>query len=490
MDYSFLGEFDTSMERLATTTNKITDIIAQRAKFSSETLAKLQKINATILNFNEQIKQLRLQITTLTNNATTNASSIQNTSGEIDNLRAQINDLTAQNSAIQTELNECRTQATTENGRLNSELVNATSRIAELTAQNEALANQVAELTDTLRNNGEQSAQSAAEINRHAEEERLRIENMQAQNAAEIQKLTDAINQCNAEKLALQQNLDRANSELGQKMDANNSELEESKKTVANLIGLNNKLSEENVDLINRIKRATSAIMSAVGKVDELENSSSQTDVDIDNLIEQINQSLGLISASLQGRNQPGNEGSGIFGNIFPEVPTNPPTIPAEQSPPQTENTPASARTNFLSTFVTINGTKIAISKILENLREKLKTHPSDSDASKYATAIRNIQGVNYSATHEKVNNLINRLLEGINILDTSKGGKKTKKLRRRRATNKITKKNKRVRRNRKVTHKRAQKGGFIYTNTKRRSISSSSNSQSKRHKRTTSITV
>jgi DNA repair exonuclease SbcCD ATPase subunit len=422
----FLQEFQASMDKLNGMNQTIQDSLKQKKEFSDKLVAKLKDINQKIKDLAGQINKLKTTLDGLQGQVNNNSASINDKDKKIAELTQQITTLEGEKQQIAQQLADLQKKCNDDSMALQQKIDAGEAQIRKLTEDNDALKKQTDALTAELSGKGDLQ-------NQHAEE----LKKIQAENQAKIDGLLAQIKDCDDKMLELQKQLKDKTDEAAAHAKSITDTQTQGQAQIEQLNRQIEELKSDNNGLIQRIIEATQAINKATENLEILANSvpNQQSEQYINQLFSEIEQSIQQISNILQGSNVPAS--------------------------PQVQPQPANAKPWVNDTnkrFSSGDGGRVTLpfSGIIKRLDENIQK----GDTKKNWAEIK--QKLLDANSADEVQSIINnyRLSFTANYVAGTKrrkmkhGGKKTKHMK--------------------------QKGGFKYrTNTKRRSIVTSSRSKS-----------
>lgn len=313
MNNNFLQQFDESLNRLNQLNNTLSQNAESNTDFTTSVMKRLEGIRQKIQIIIEKISQIKIKIDTLQYEINQNNSNQRVNDEEIASLKRQLELLESEknkmdtqlknmiadaerNKNLQTQLDKYEAELrslTDENQRLNAEIVSLKQTISQVTKENADLKQQQQQQMNDLR---QQIAQRELQITANKEE----IKNL----IQEINNKDQIIDQLNKEIAGLKEQIQSTASENA---------------GISGRIQLleqeNARLTTENADLIEKIKRATIIINGAIEKLQSLANPNerNKNNVFVDKIIMEIEKLLGQLETSVndidqsrRGQNQGG----------------------------------------------------------------------------------------------------------------------------------------------------------------------------------------
>lgn len=409
MANNFIQQFEASMQRLADVRRNIQANFQIKEQFSNTVKEGLTQINARLRDLAGQVGALKQTADNLQGQIDTNANSIGDKDRQIQECRTLVEQLRGEREAAYAQLNQARVEMANQIDELQRRINELEGQLRNVTAERDSIRNE-------LQGRGDMAQQHATELQRQSE-------------AAEQQQreLTDRINQLDSRIQELERQInekDAAIAEQGRNTSQATSQLQTQ---VEQLNAEKRQLEAQNENLIQRLIQATQAINEAVDQLDAISrgvpNATTQTEVN--QLLQEIEQSLENISRAIQGQR--------AAAAIPAQVPAQGSRIPgnSEVTVLQRDGTPINIRLNAI------------ISQLEAKMRQSEINRRPDSKYVRAYNAIRNADDAN------EVSNILRQAGVDFNANGQVKGGKrKTKKV-------------------------KNQRGGFIYSNTSRRRISS-----------------
>ena len=444
----FLQQFQDSLTRLGGVHTKIAASIAQKKQFSDSIIVKLRDINGKIQALAGEITRLKAEVDGLHGQVQSNTASIGSKDKEVADLQQRIVASEAEKQQLDERLRDLESRYASEKNAAQQQIDQHEASIRTLTEQNTAIKAQADALTAELAGKGDLQGQHAAEITKLTEESRQQLAAQQQANEDELAKLHGEL-----------QNLQAVEAHLNQQLAAKTAEVETHTQNIsatqtttqAQITQLTTQiaaLEAENKDFLDRIIAATQAIQQATGALEALEASippDAQTGTDITALFDEINHSIQNISGVIQGH-----------AAAAPLVP-----VPPGPGSPKVLRLPLATPIDYL-------GKNFTLGELITDLNSKPKVN-SRGQQTPYESTLQQIKGATDAADVITIFQKNNITLTRAGKIFGGKRQNITKKTR--------TKKNKK------------QKGGFTYSHTKRRSITSShrrgsTKSSSKRNSR------
>jgi chromosome segregation ATPase len=507
----FLANFEASLNKLNKLNDYITRNTTNKKEFTGFVLTKLRELNEKIKLFITRFNELKAQVVTLQSQINDNSSGIQNKDGEIANLKSDLERLTKEKNDLKEFVdNEIpkNTQKSVDLEKETKQLQNnidaMETKMRELESENAELTNQKNTLQQELSSRGDVQSEHAKAIEELSNKNKAELAKAQQDNAAqidELQKQNDELQKQNDEQIANLnykaqkmeeiekqitekenqiQGINQKIQELEQKIAEKDSQLAEKDRQIAELqqntsssqqqqqqnaeaiTQASNRIKQlekekadlENInkDLVERIIAATNAINIATAQLEELVNQGfyDKSKQDVDVLIKEIEESLQLISNSIQGNsNAPPNSNQNVSSGRY--------------------NNPKYNRN------LNINGKNTNLKDLIIDLKGKSDEQDRNSGGrnifNKYKGALQFIEDIlsqTPNISESDLNLMVKSAINKYNIefyqnFNKIRGGFKNKK-----NTNKIVK-----------FHKtRKQKGGYLWGKQKTTSLKSSKTSK------------
>ena len=439
----FLEDFEQKMGRLAEIRRQLQASVQFKQTFTDELKTKLGEINGKVSQLSGLINELKTRADNLEKQVGTNTASISDRERQIGEINQQIANANAEKDRVTQEFNQHR-EATqreidTRQNRIDEmegQLRQLTEQLRVATEQKEAAEAKANSLQTELTNQGDQQAVHAQQIEALTKQNQERLKEQQ-------EGLKARIAEGDAANIALHDQLQEKTREHEQALQQLNERQGLAEGQVAELQRQIQDLTQENQQLIDRIKAATEAINEANDElaaiVDSVPNAQTKQEVDalLNEITQQLEQSIQNISRAAQG--QPAAQ-----------VVATP--APVNQSQPklfQPNNIPA-------NTPVQVNDTNTMLYGVLLNelfIKSKQLARNNPTAKNKYKEAAQELQNV---VNPNEIRNILKK--------------------------NSIEVKNNKISGGRKTRKNRKQKGGFTYkVGVKRRNIKSKSSRRSSR---------
>jgi len=209
-----LQAFQASLDKLNTINNIIAQNNQNRDRFRGFVLDKLQVIRDKIQQLVGKISDIRKQLDALEGQVNSNSGDIQSKTAEITALQNQIQQLTDQSNQLTaqlTEANRLTGEKQTQIDQHEAQIRDLTAQISSLNAQLTNLTNERNTLQQELANKGDVQAQNASEIQRLTDANAAEIQRLTNENADNLQKQEQA-NQ--AQMQDLQQQIAQRDAEI------------------------------------------------------------------------------------------------------------------------------------------------------------------------------------------------------------------------------------------------------------------------------------
>ena len=454
----FLTDFQKSLEGLIQVRQNIQESIKMREDFSDTLKLKLRQINDSLKDLAEKITNLKNLVDTLQNQAQTNTTSIDDKSQKVQELQKKISELESERELAINDFNRQKSELEGKITEKEKEINTLEEQLRNLTAQKNELENQKSTLENTknalkseLESKGAISGERAEQITMQSEESLQKFKQQQME-------LIKKIDECEAKLNNLEQQLKDKEAELDRINRANATEQNNSSQIAQKLQQQIDDLTKQNMDLIDRIIKATAIINEAIDNFNKILNGvpNAETQKEVNEILESIEASIENISRALQGQNVINSQQEQNVINSQQEQNINKNDIIKIQ---QTDGTPF----------------EMQYAELINDIREKSRQGTFQYNNNKYLNALNDLKKI---TNINEVTGVLNK--NNINFKNNGLYGGITRKRRKRRKT----KKNKK------------QKGGFTYkinskrksivsqTNTLKRSSKSSSKSSSKRNVR------
>lgn len=434
----FLTDFQKSLEGLIAVRQNIQESIQMRENFSNNLKIKLRQINDSLKDLAEKIKNLKNLVDTLQNQVQTNTTSIDDKSKQVEELQKKISELEGERQLAINNFNQEKSDLEGKINEKEKEIDKLEEQLRNLTTQKNDLENQKSTLENTknalkseLESKGEISGEHAEQITMQSEESLQRLKQQQME-------LTKKIDDCEAKLNVLEQQLRDKETELDRINRANITQQNDSSQIAQNLQQQIDDLTKQNMDLIDRIIKATAIINDSIDDFNKILNGvpNAQTQEEVNEILESIEESIANISRALQGQN----------------------VINSQQQENINEFLGQNINKNDIIKIQQVNGGQIEIQYAQLINEIKRKSIQDSNRNNKYVAALNDLK---------KINNIneVNAVLSKHSVTFKNNklfGGRMTRKRR----------KNKK------------QKGGFTYKiNSKRKSIVSHTNTLKKTSK-------
>jgi len=387
---AFLQEFQTNMQKLSQINGIIEKNIQDRKNMSLTVITRLGKINETIKELSGKITTLKNLTDQLQGDVNTNTASITQKQTEMDALRFQIQKLSEDNDKLKREYEEFKQKCNAESLAKQQQIDSMEAQIQKLTADNQVLQERANALTQELQNTGDIGAKSAEDLKRQSETFIAQIDQMTNDNNNKIASLTSAIDGKDQEINQLQKQL--AENENNTKQGETQYQVlrDEFVSKNTELQSQITKLTNENNDLIGRLKAANAAIINALQNLDQLSNDAVNQEnmQNVERSFQEVENSLIEINRAVQGQQ-------------------------SVQPDPQTR-------------IVQISGTNFPLAQIITQLEAFIRANNTNISREKKNNYIKTLQIlINRNSTEAE----IQRALAGITYINGKiSGGKKTRK--------------------------------------------------------------
>ena len=417
---NFLNNFEKSLKRLETINDIVNKNLQNKKDFSQMILNKLIGINNQIKGLAENINKLNTKVVELQKYVDQNADACKEKTDEITELTKKYESLQKEKAEVLTEFNALKTKCQDDMKAKQIEIDNLEEKLRKITEEKNLLDNEL----KILKEKGD----SDDRITKQAEQFQAQLSKIEEENNRKIAELTNTIEEKDKQINELNEKLLNATKEASEHKSLLDQQSSETAQNIQQLKDQIAKLEEENKNLINRIIYATDAINAAVDNLNKLSEVSDTKE--IDNVFESIEESINNISNAMN------------LGTINQPI----------------QNTQNTARNDITKYKFNILGKRVTLGELSDYLMNYQGITDETYDI--FADILDNYYNtyIDKSLTQTQIDyietQLTNSLSEkGIN-LDGLTGGKKRK--------------------HRNKTRKIKKKGGYTYTNMKRRSISHS----------------
>ena len=295
----FLLDFQNSMTKLNEMNQKVQGTIAEKNRLQE----RLQKVNQMIQQLAGDINTLKAKVDGLQKTVNTNSSSIGDKDKQIADLTQRMNALEAEKQQLTQNLTDFQKQSNEEKSALQQKIDADEAQIRKLTQDNEIINQKSAALAVELASKGDLPAQHAEELKKQTEEFQQQLAKQQQDNQGQIDQLMAQIKDRDAKIADLHQQLqakvDEAESHIkniAETLSQGQSQIEQLNQQIVDL-------KAENEDLVQRIIAATQAIVLASENLKLLAETApnAQSEKEVDNLFDEIKNSLQTISNAIQG---------------------------------------------------------------------------------------------------------------------------------------------------------------------------------------------
>jgi chromosome segregation ATPase len=432
----FLTDFQKSLEGLIQVRQNIQESIKMRENFSNNLKLKLRQINDSLKDLAEKITNLKNLVGTLQNQVQTNTTSIDDKSQKVQELQKKISELESERELAINNFNQQKSDLEGKINEKEKEIDTLEEQLRNLTAQKNELENQKSTLENTknalkseLESKGEISGERAEQITMQSEESLQKFKQQQME-------LIKKIDECEAKLNSLEQQLRDKEAELDRINRANATEQNNSSQIAQKLQQQIDDLTKQNMDLIDRIIKATAIINEAIDDFNKILNGvpNAQTQKEVNEILESIEASIANISRALQGQNVINSQQEQNVINSQQEQNIN---------------------NNDIIKIQQVDGTPVEMqyAELINNITNKSRQGTFRFNNNKYLNALNDLKKI---TNINEVSAVLNK--NNINFKNNVLYGGITRKRRK-------TKKNKK------------QKGGFTYKiNSKRKSIVSQTN--------------
>jgi chromosome segregation ATPase len=299
----FLVDFQNSMTQLDAMNKKVQGTLAEKNRFNAKLQDRLQKINQMIQQLGGVINNLKAKVDSLEGAVNTNSASIGDKDKQIADLTKRLTDLEAEKQQLTQNLAALQTQTDNEKTALQQKIDADEAQIRQLTDDNTLIKNKSDALETELASKGDLPAQHAEELKKQTDDFQAQLAKQQQDNQAQIDKLMAQIKDCEDQMAALQKQLQDKIAEadahvqnITDTQSKGQAEIDQLNKQIADLQAAND-------DLVQRIIAATQAIMLANENLRLLSETAPnmQSEKEVDNLLDEIQNSLQTISNAIQG---------------------------------------------------------------------------------------------------------------------------------------------------------------------------------------------
>lgn len=323
----FLSDFQEKMNRLADIRRQLQASVEFKTQFTNDLKTKLGDINNKIRQLAGLINDLKTKADDLEKQVGTHTTSIGDKERQIGEINEQIATTTAEKDRITQEYTQHK-------DRTQAQINEQQAKIDEMEAQLQQVTEQLRVATQE-----KQSAQDKADALQrdmqastdqkdrdHAEAIKQLTEQNQSQLAEQEKQLMQRINECEAKITGFEEQLrnkDAEHQQTRQQLDENQNQ---SQGQVAELQRQIDILTRENEEIVQRLVAATQAINEANDELEAIVNSvpNAQTKQEVDALLneitQQLEQSIQNISRAAQGQPPQGAQGGQIDPNTNIEV--------------------------------------------------------------------------------------------------------------------------------------------------------------------------
>jgi chromosome segregation ATPase len=299
----FLVDFQNSMSQLDTMNKKVQGTLAEKTRFNKKLQDRLQKINQMIQQLASVISNLKSKVDSLQGAVNTNSASIGNKDQEIADLTKRLSALEAEKQQLTQNLTALQTQANNETTALQQKIDTDEAQIRQLTNDNTLIKNKSDALEAELASKGNLPAQHADELKKQTDDFQAQLAKQQQDNQLQIDQLMAQIKDREDQMAALQKQLQDKTAEadalvknITDTQNKGQAEIDQLNKQIAELQAAND-------DLVQRIIAATQAIMLANENLRLLSETAPnmQSEKEVDNLLDEIQNSIQTISNAIQG---------------------------------------------------------------------------------------------------------------------------------------------------------------------------------------------
>lgn len=422
---TFLQNFQSSMDELNKTNQKVQDNIKQKKEFSSNLLGKLKDINVKIKTLAAQINQLKTVMNGFQKQVTVNDGSIDAKDKEINELKTTVKGLEGEKQQLVQQLSEYQKKCADDKNMLQQKIDAQEQQVRKLMDENTAIKKQLDALSNELKSKDGAQKQNIDKITELTE--------IVKNNEQKMQELLAQIKEKDAKIANLEKQLTDKTKEVANEAQKINDALAQSQQTIEQLNQQITELKRQNDNLLQKIIAATQAIKEATANLELLIQTDATADsAQYNQIFNEIDQSIQNISSIIQ----------------VPTVSQNP-----NGPPPQKPVKPLpKISQNEIIQITSLEGTPLQV-EFKDVLAQLSSKSSASGNVQKYKDALQQMQNAQSSS---EVPSILSR--NGI-VFKNGKlmGGNKSKK----------TKKN-----NRPIKQVQKQKGGFSYRkNTKRRSV-------------------
>ena len=299
----FLVDFQNSMTQLETMNKKVQGTLAEKNRFNKKLQDRLQKINQMIQQLAGVITNLKAKVDNLQGAVNNNSSSIGQKDKQIADLTQRLNALEGEKQQLTQNLTALQTQANNDRTALQQKIDADEAQIRQLTDENTLIKNKSDALEAELASKGNLPAQHAEELKKQTDVFQAQLAKQQQDNQVQIDKLMAQIKDREDQMAALQKQLQDKTAEADARVQ---SITDTQSKGQAEIVQLNKQIAElqaANDDLVQRIRAATQAIMLANENLRLLSETAPnmQSEKEVDNLLDEIQNSIQTISNDIQG---------------------------------------------------------------------------------------------------------------------------------------------------------------------------------------------
>jgi chromosome segregation ATPase len=431
---NFIQQFEDSMARLSDLRKGIQANVQMKEQFSNNVKNSLSQINSRLKELYEQINSLKKTVDELQSQVTNHNAFIGDKDKQLSELQEQMKQLKEERDTALAQLNEEKQQLMNQINEKQQQIDQLEAQLRDVTTLKDSLTAERDALRSELQGKGDLAQQHAQQIQTLTEEAQQRE-----------QDLNNKINECDAKIQGFEQQLAEKDGEILRVNEEHKSTQGAAQNASQELQNQIEVLTQQNQQYIERIVQATSALNEAADDLDSIYKGvpNAQTQDEVKELLDQIEQSLQNIGSAIQGQRAAA------------------PPIAVESSQGQEPLKPLSERIPsdtiiVIKDMATNKPKPVEFGAIMKMLSDKSRIKGASESYNKALNAIKNFA---------KESTDVAFILKANNIVfknDKIMGGKKTKK-------------------------NKKQRGGFTYKITsKRRSISSTPKS-SRRYSRRTS---
>lgn len=307
----FLNNFQNSLDRLANLNSIIEENNKGKQEFSEVVFRRLREINEKIRSLGNKIKDLKDKLATLEQQVSMNNVNIENRDANVNRLQSQIERLTAERDELKKQIVDINQRSQAELQNLQQRIDQSEAQIRQLTEQNANLNQQIQELNNAATQRGNEAAAQSQAIQEHAtkmEEQRQQhaaeLEQMKQQNSAQMEQLKQQIEEKDRAMTELQANTAAEIQRLNEQLAALTQEKDASQAQIAQLQQQIQQLTDQNNNLIQRIISATDAINEAMNALEKMNNPAElqQNLQQATALFQEVEASLENIFSAIHGR--------------------------------------------------------------------------------------------------------------------------------------------------------------------------------------------